>query len=156
MHISREIMRFFDKQHIVLVSTLNAEGKIHCAVKGLAVVKEDGRLFIVDLYFHNTFKNLENNPCMSITAIDEHAFAGYTLQGTGAIIPREQVQADILQACEKRTTRRISERIIAGLSKGLRSKQHHEAELPNLKYVIEMTVDTIIDLAPPSREKGKK
>ncbi|OGW79841.1 MAG: hypothetical protein A3G33_03030 [Omnitrophica bacterium RIFCSPLOWO2_12_FULL_44_17] len=151
--ISEKAMHFLEKQGVVVVSTLDEFGKIHCSVKGIVGLEKEGKVFVIDLYHHRTFQNLQKNPTVSITAIDEHAFAGYTLQGKAKIVPREEIQGHIIEKWEKRIVRRISNRLIKSLQAGVLTERHHEAHLPTVpKYLIEVDVEKVIDLTPPVRK----
>ncbi len=155
MKLSRDIIRFFEKQQITIVSTIDSRGKIHCAVKGIGDVEPDGSVYIVDLYLSKTFKNIKKNSTVSITTIDEKGFKGYTLQGDARIIEKTKIPSRILAKWEERLLRRISSRVIAGIQMGVTSREHHEAQLPELKYVIAIDVKKIIDLTPPCKQKKK-
>jgi len=46
--------------------------------------------------------------------------------------------------------------MIKSVQKGVKSAVHHEAELPvKPKYLIEMNVESIIDLSPPKSKKTR-
>ena len=53
--------------------------------------------------------------------------------------------------------KRISKRVANSVKAGLKSQTHHEAYLPlQPRYLIEITVNHIIDLAPPKAKGSKK
>jgi uncharacterized pyridoxamine 5'-phosphate oxidase family protein len=151
MTLSDEVVRFFEKQGGVLVCTLDDRKRIHCSVKGIVKIGDEGKLFLIDLYLYKTFRNLKKNPAISITAVDEHHFKGYTLQGKAKIIPREEIKKEILEEWERRVVHRISKRVIKSVQTGAKSKRHFEADLPTRpKYAIEVKIDNVIDLSPPN------
>ncbi|MFC1666507.1 pyridoxamine 5'-phosphate oxidase family protein [Candidatus Omnitrophota bacterium] len=153
MKLSQRVIHFLEEKKVVIVSTLNAEGKIHCAVKGIVGIEQKGKVFLIDLYTHETFNNLRNNQTISITAVDEHKFQGYTLQGHARLIPRKEIHGHIVAEWERRILKRISTRMIKNIQASTKSKSHFEAELPSKpKYVIEIDVTDIIDLSPPLKE----
>lgn len=150
MRIPDHILKFFHNQEIVIVSTLDAKGKIHCAVKGIVGIEENGKVYLIDLYLRHTFANLKNNPVMSITALDEDMFKGYTLKGKGLIVERKNIAAHIVQKWEERLIRRISKRVIKNIKKSVKARYHPEAAFPRPQYLIEMVVQKIVNLAPVS------
>ncbi|MDP8264785.1 MAG: pyridoxamine 5'-phosphate oxidase family protein [Candidatus Aceula lacicola] len=153
MKLPKEIVQFFEKSHAVIVSTLNEKGAIHCSVKGLVGVGKKDKLFLTDLYLYRTFCNLKKNPTISVTALDEHAFKGYVLQGKAKIIPKSEIKKEILDQWEARVVQRITKRVQRSVSIGAKSKKHFEAHLPiDPKYLIEVKIDNIIDLSPPTRK----
>ncbi len=157
MKLSKEIIHFFEKNHAAIVSTLNEKGAIHCAVKGLVGVGKKDKLFLTDLYLYRTFCNLKRNSTISITVLDEHAFKGYTLQGKARIIPKSEIKKNIFDEWEARVIQRITKRLAESVSTGAKSKKHFEADLPTeIKYLIEVEIDNVVDLAPPARKVRMK
>ena len=140
------ILNFFKKQSFVIVSTLDKNKRIHSVAKGIAKI-EDKKIYIMDLYRANTFNNLKRNPIISITAIDEEAFAGYTLKGKGKIIEKEKIKKEFLEEWEKRVIHRVSNRLIKNLKKET-LRHHPEVKLPYPEYMIEFKIEEIIDLRP--------
>ncbi|MDD3375462.1 MAG: pyridoxamine 5'-phosphate oxidase family protein [Candidatus Omnitrophica bacterium] len=156
MKLSKEIIDFFEKNHAVVVSTIDQKGAIHCSVKGLVGIGKTNKLFLTDLYLYRTFQNLKKNPVISVTALDEQRFKGYTLQGKAKIIQRSEIKKDIFNEWESRVVQRITKRIQKSVSTGSKSKKQFEAHLPiEPKYFIEVKIDNVIDLAPPSKNKVK-
>lgn len=154
MKISDDIIRFFEQQGGVIVSTINPRGRIHASIKGLVCIKNSEKIFLVDLYLYRTFCNLKKHPVISLTAMDEHRFKGYCLQGKAKIIPREKINKHILEEWEKKVLQRISKRISASVRSGQKSKRHYEAHLPiHPKYLIEVRILNVINLAPPTEWK---
>jgi hypothetical protein len=85
---------------------------------------------------------------MCITSIDEHKFSGYCLKGRGKILPKEEIDADIIKAWEEKITSRLTQRLLRNIH-GEKGHSHHpEVLLPKPEYMIVMEVETIIDLTP--------
>lgn len=151
MNIPQTVKKFLEKQGYVIVSTF-FEGRIHCAAKGIVGIEANGKVFVIDLYQNQTYRNIKKNKQVSITCVDEHAFRGYTLQGRAKIVAHDKVEGSLVKAWEKRIVQRISNRIIENVRAEKRALRHHEAELPTApKYVIEIDVENIIDLSPPGK-----
>ncbi len=152
MKISVEIINYFLRQGFVIVSTIDEKNRIHCSAKGIVDFRNDheGKAMIVDLYFNRTYRNLKINPTVSVTSVDEHAFEGYTLQGSAKLILADDIDPKILEVWENRIIARISKRLVKSVQKGAKTVFHHEVALPkHPKYLIEMTVENIIDLSAP-------
>jgi uncharacterized pyridoxamine 5'-phosphate oxidase family protein len=146
--LSGEIIQVFQKQGFVIVSTLDIEGRIHCSAKGIVGIEEQGRVFIIDLYHGVTFNNLKRNPLVSITAIDEEAFVGYTLKGKATVVEREKIKKHIISGWEDKVIQRISRRVINDIKREKKSRHHPEAIFPHPRYFIEIDVEEIVDLTP--------
>ena len=151
MELPETVYNFLEKQGYVIVSTFDERHHIHCSAKGIVGLDKKGKIFIIDLFHRNTYRNLKNNPVVSVTSVNETKFKGYTLQGKAKIIPREEIGEHIVAKWEDSIISRISKRVQESIQAGEKSNAHHEAHLPrHPKYLIEIDVDRIIDLSPPN------
>jgi uncharacterized pyridoxamine 5'-phosphate oxidase family protein len=148
MEISREIVNFLEKQGFVIVSTLDFQGKIHCSAKGIVSIERKGKVYLIDLYRTHTFSNLKRNPTVSITAVDEHRFTGYTLKGKADIVEREKIEGHIIKKWEERVIQRISKRVIRNIKEERKFSAHPESRFPRPQYLIVVNIEEIVDLAP--------
>ena len=151
--LSDDIVNFLERQGFSIVSTLDANGRIHCSAKGIVGIEKKGKVFLIDLYKAETFKNLQRNPTISITSIDEHLFMGYTLKGTAKIVDRDRIKSHIIKAWEERVIQRISKRVIKSIKDYKKSGHHPEAKFPYPEYLIEVDVEDVVDLTPAHLKK---
>ena len=147
-NIPEEVVWFFEKQDFVIVSTINSEDGPHCACKGLIKISPEGKFYIMDLFRGNTFRNLKSNPRMSITAVNQHQFKGYCLEGKARLIPLEKIPDSVMKAWQARINDRITTRIIRNIHGEPGHSDHPEHLLPTPKYIIVMELEEIFDLAP--------
>lgn len=145
--IEDQIVKFLGKRSTVIVATANSEGVINLAAKGIAKVDSQGIIYIIDLYDGTTRSNLSFNSQITISAVDEELFQGWQFKGTAKEHDSKETE-EILAHWDKKITGRIADRIIHHLQKGRAMTPHSERHLPNPEYIIEMTVDTIVSLAP--------
>lgn len=146
--LSKEIVHFLSHQGFVIVSTLDPKGYIHCSAKGIVEAKEDGRVYIMDLYRSKTFSNLKSNSLVSITAVNEHEFIGYTLKGKAKIIEKDKIEEDLLKSWNKKVVSRASTRLIKNIRRDRGSSTHPEVRFPEPQYLIEIDTEEIVDLSP--------
>ncbi|MDD5195237.1 MAG: pyridoxamine 5'-phosphate oxidase family protein [Candidatus Omnitrophica bacterium] len=146
--LSDDIRHFLEKQGFVIVSTLDEQGTIHCSAKGIIGIEAEGRIYLIDLYRSRTFHNLTGSPTVSITAVDEHHFVGYTLKGKAEIVEREKIKRHIIKKWEERVIQRISKRLIQSVKTDKKSSAHPESRFPQPQYLIVVNVEEIVDLAP--------
>jgi general stress protein 26 len=146
--LSQEIVNFFQNQGCVIVSTIDKNGFPHSACKGIAQIDSVGCIYLFDLYKAKTFQNLKHNSHISITAFDEHKFAGYCLKGNIQSVPTEELPSGVLKAWEERITGRITQRLLKNIHEELGHPRHPEALLPKPQYLIVMNVEEIVDLTP--------
>jgi len=153
--ITEDIIHLFHKQGFVIVSTLDAEGSIHCSAKGIAGIAAEGKIYLIDLYRGKTFSNLKRNPTVSITAVDEDEFSGFTLKGKAKIVDREEIKGHIIASWEDKVIQRVSKRVISDIKKDKKSLHHPEALFSHPQYLIEVDVDNVVDLTPKNLKPKK-
>jgi uncharacterized pyridoxamine 5'-phosphate oxidase family protein len=155
--IKPEIVQFFHSQPFTIVTTIDKKGYPHNSCKGIVDIDESGRVYLLDLYTTKTYENLKNNPSISITAVNEHKFIGYSLKGKAKIMPKNKISKRILKLWEKKITSRISHRLLKNLHGEKGHDLHPEAILPGPAYLIAVDVNGIIDLTPGHiKRKAKK
>ena len=145
--LSAGIQKFFSDQGFVIVSTLDKGGTIHCAAKGIVGIEAE-RIFLVDLYLAHTYANILANPAVSVTAVDGHKFQGYTIKGKARVVEREKISGHLMQAWEDRVIQRISQRMVRNIQEKKSGSHHPESTFPQLRYIMEIDVESIVDLAP--------
>ncbi|MDD5574712.1 MAG: pyridoxamine 5'-phosphate oxidase family protein [Candidatus Omnitrophica bacterium] len=148
IQLNKDVVHFLQNQGFVVVSTIDAAGYPHNSCKGIVEIDEAGRVFLLDLFHARTRKNLEANPLVSITAVDEHKFIGYCLKGRARVVTQEEVGLHLTRAWEERITSRLSRRLIKNIHGEKGHALHPEALLPKPEYLIEIDVKEVVDLSP--------
>jgi uncharacterized pyridoxamine 5'-phosphate oxidase family protein len=146
--LNDEIVSFFQNQGCVIVSTIDGNGFSHSSCKGIIKINYNGKVYLLDLYKANTFENLKRNPRISITAVDEHKFAGYCLKGRAQVVTGTKLNSDIVKAWEDRITGRLTRRLLKNIREEKGHARHPEILLPGPQYLIVMEVEEIVDLTP--------
>jgi predicted pyridoxine 5'-phosphate oxidase superfamily flavin-nucleotide-binding protein len=146
--LSEDIIRFFQNQSFVVVSSVDAKGFVHNSCKGIVKIKSNGRVYLLDLYKANTFKNLKANQILSITAVDEHRFLGYCLKGRAKIVTEEEIGPELMKAWEDTITSRLTRRLLKNIREERGHPRHPEVLLPKPEYMIAVEVEEIVDLTP--------
>lgn len=147
MKLEKEIVAFLGKQGFTVVSTIGPDGYPHNACKGIVRIEEE-KIYLIDLYTGRTRANLKNNPGISITAVDEHSFRGFCIKGRAREINEDEIPRDIAEDWKKKIHGRIVTRIVNSVRGQKGHPSHPEALMPGPKYIIEVNVEKIIDLAP--------
>jgi len=150
MRINKDILFFFSRQNFTIVSTIDQDGRPHSSCKAIVKFGSDGMIYLLDLYKGKTFENLKRNPNISITAVDEHKFKGYSLKGTAKIIESKELDSDLKEKWENNIVSRITQRILKNLKGGKAQWRHPESLLPTPKYLIAVEIKDVIDLTPPT------
>jgi hypothetical protein len=148
MKLDQDLIYFFNKQNFVIVSSIDGEGNINNSCKGLIQTNKNGSVYLLDLYKKNTYHNLLKNRNLSISAVSEHSFEGYCLQGTARIVDIKGLKKDVIKAWENRLATRITQRVLNNIKGKKGHSKHPEALLPRPEYLILVRVNKIINLTP--------
>ena len=146
--LTEAIIRFFHRQPYTIITTVDKDGCPHSSCKGIVDIEKDGKVYLLDLYKAKTYENLQQNPRINITAVDEHKFIGFTLKGKARIANKNKLKSHIVKAWENKITKRISQRLLKNLKGEKGHPLYPEASLPKPEYLIEVDVTEIIDLTP--------
>jgi general stress protein 26 len=146
--LTDEVIQFFRNQSFTIVSTLDKNGSLHNACKGIVKMNKNGTVYLLDLYKGKTYENLKRNSQISLTAVDEHRFKGYCLKGKAKLIATDKLKPQIIKAWENKITSRITQRIIKNITQEKSHPRHPEALMPKPEYMIAMEVYEIVDLTP--------
>ena len=147
--ISHSVENLLNHQHYVIVSSFDREGEIHTSAKGVVDVDRRGRIYILDLYKGRTYANIIRNPNVTLTTIDDRTFKGYSIQGKAKIIDKKFVSRRKMQLWHERLAKRIAKRIVRHVREETSGRRGiPEARFPIPRYLIEVSIRKIIDLAP--------
>lgn len=152
--LNDDIIHFFHKQGFVIVSSIDKNGFPHTACKGIVEINRNGLVYLFDVYKAVTHENLQHNGRISITAVDEHQFAGYCLKGKAKIMTGDEIKPHLLKAWEDRITSRLTQRLLRNIREEKGHPRHPEVLLPEPEYLIAMEVEEVIDLTPHHLKRG--
>ena len=148
MNIPDDVENLLQKEHFIVISSLYKDKTVHTSAKGVIKVDLKGKIFILDLYKGKTYHNIKRNPHVTLTAINERNFRGYSIEGRAKIVRKETVPKSALKLWEEKITKRIARRIISHVKDERMERDIPEASFPLPKYLIEVSVNKIVDLAP--------
>ena len=145
--LNETIVEFFHKQPFTVLTTIGEDGYPHTSCKGIVSIEQD-KIFLLDVYKAKTYENLQKNPNVNITAVNEHKFVGYTLKGKACLVKRADIREHIIKAWEEKVTKRISARILKNLHGEKGHARHPETLLPKPEYLIVVDIEDVVDLTP--------
>jgi len=148
LKLTPEVVHFFQEQGFVIVSTIDHQGRPHSACKGIIRIDKSGKVYLLDVYTRSTLNNLKTNPNISITAVDEHQFAGYCLKGKAKVISGREIGPQIKMAWDEKIAIRITQRLLKNIKEEKGHPRHPEILLPMPAYLIIMQVEEVVDLTP--------
>lgn len=119
--IPAEVQEFL-KNKMAWVATATPDGLPNATPKGTVQLLDEEHLVFADLFSLKTRENLQINPKVAVTVVDEKTHKGYQLKGSVELIDSGS----------------LFDRIAGQLEKA--SKQ-----LPKPKYVVKIAVDSVYD-----------
>jgi len=151
--ISAAIIDFLRTQDFVVVSSIDKNGFPHSSCKAIVKIDAAGEIYLVDVYHGVTNENIERNPHISISAVDEHKFIGYCLKGKAAKMQDDSISQEIIKTWEDNITSRLAKRLLRNLAQAQGQRHHPEASLPQPKHLIVLEIEEVVNLAPDHLRK---
>ena len=119
--IPEEVQEFV-KNKMAWVATASPDGVPNTTPKGTVQVLDDEHIIFADLFSLKTRDNLQKNPKAAVTVIDMETKKGYQFKGSAQLVDSGPVFDQVVEKLKKAPM-----------------------QLPNPKYVVVMTVDSIFD-----------
>jgi len=115
-------MQEFMKGKMAWVATASPDGVPNTTPKGTVQVLDDEHIIFADLFSLKTRDNLQKNPKVAVTVIDMETKKGYQFKGPAQLVDSGPVFDQVVEKLKKAPMK-----------------------LPNPKYVVIMSVDSIFD-----------
>jgi predicted pyridoxine 5'-phosphate oxidase superfamily flavin-nucleotide-binding protein len=119
--IPEEVQEFI-KNKMAWVATASPDGTPNTTPKGTVQVIDDEHLVFADLFSLKTRDNLQRNPKVAVTVVDEKKFKGYQFKGSVQLVESGPLFDQIAEQLKKAPM-----------------------QLPHPKYVVIIAVDSIYD-----------
>ena len=119
--IPKEVQEFM-KGKMAWVATASPDGVPNTTPKGTVQVIDDEHIVFADLFSLKTRDNLQKNPKVAVTVIDMETKKGYQFKGSAQLVDSGPVFDQVVEKLKKAPM-----------------------QLPNPKYVVIITVDSIFD-----------
>jgi predicted pyridoxine 5'-phosphate oxidase superfamily flavin-nucleotide-binding protein len=119
--IPKELQEFM-KGKMAWVATASPDGVPNTTPKGTVQVLDDEHIIFADLFSVKTRDNLQKNPKVAVTVIDMETKKGYQFKGPAQLVDSGPVFDQVVEKLKQAPMK-----------------------LPNPKYVVIMTVDSIFD-----------
>lgn len=119
-----EELKYFLKNYLSFVATVDEKGIPNVVPKGNMAILDDDTIVFADLYAHQTKKNLTRNPNIAITLVNPAGYRGYQLKGKAKIIERGKAY----DALNKQVN------------------QGGQLNHPDAKYAVKIKINKIIDI----------
>lgn len=141
---------FLDHQKelkVISVASCDLHGKPNSAAKLLVDVAEPNRVFFLDYNHTQTYSNMQSNPQLSISFMDDAAFTGYRMTGTGEAVTAGKEYEAARKSWEKRLISYEADRIVRRVM-GHYSTKESENTLPKDFVIIKFTAKEAAVIKP--------
>ncbi len=119
--IPKEVQEFV-KNKLAWVATASPDGVPNTTPKGSVQVIDDEHLVFADLFSLKTRDNLQKNPKVAVTIIDQEKYKGYQFKGSAQLVDSGPIFDQMVEQLKKAPM-----------------------QLPHPKYVVIITVDSVYD-----------
>jgi len=114
--IPDSIKDFIDTQGIFVVGTTSGSKFVNVSPRIFFKVEEDA-IYWLDFFKHKSYKNIQVNPCVTISVFNKDDLEGYQFRGIVSFITDEPTKSEIKEAIIKKTLEGHSSEKIKQLSK---------------------------------------
>ncbi len=119
--IPEEVQEFLNGK-MAWVATATSAGMPNATPKGSVKVIDDEHVVFADLFSRKTRENLQANPQVAITVVDEETFKGYQIKGSAEMLESGPLFEQMAEELKKAPM-----------------------ELPPLQYAVHITVESVYD-----------
>ena len=125
---------------VISVASCTKRGKPNSASKMLVNIKVPNMLYFLDYKITQSYHNILENPCISVSFMDDAAFTGYRLTGPCKILDSGPEFEAASKSWERRLIAYEAERIIQRMT-GRYSTREAERSLPKDFVIIKLEAD---------------
>ncbi len=145
------LVQLLQKTDFISVGTADEHGQPSVANKFILKI-EGNSVYIVDLIKGRTWRNLQYNPLISLTVMDEDNLRNYQINGTASVLEAGSELDRLLAEFADKQVLFATDRIISGVQQ---LKPHKEQVFPSVqaKVVYKVTVNEVVEVGPTARIK---
>lgn len=152
-----------DQMKVISVASCAKGGKPNSAPKMLIDIERPNQVYFLDYNHTRSYANLQENPELSVSFMNDAAFTGYRLNGTAQILAAGAKFEEAKKRWEKRLIAYETDRMIQRI-RGLYSTKESENSMPKDFVIIKITAtegsvvkpDRIFRAAQPEVQDGKE
>jgi uncharacterized pyridoxamine 5'-phosphate oxidase family protein len=126
--IDKEVVGFMQEQEFLFVGTADNDCRPNTSAKILLKINQE-YVYLVEYIKGRTFKNLTDNPRISLSAVNAKTIVGYRLYAEAVILTEGPEYDLLLKELNDKQIDVTAKSLISKLRKGVRSKSYAFAEL---------------------------
>lgn len=152
--MNKKVSELLKSREFVSVATCDLAGRPNAAPK-FVLRLENNFIYLVDYIIGRTSRNLEVNPRISISFMDNHTLMGYQLNGSVEIIAKGQAYEALVKDLSQKELELSTRRIIEGVTQG-KSHAGFELSLSERFVIFKVKVEEIVEIASSGTLKTEK
>lgn len=117
--LNEVIKKLLQGRDFLFLATADMQGIPNVAPKYL-IKFEEGCLYFADYVIGKTWDNIQGNPHVAVSFMDEETRTGYQLKGTADLLTMGKEFENILQELQERQLNEAIERVIEGVRRARR------------------------------------
>ncbi len=132
---------------VISVASADHKSRPNSAHKMLVDVIAPNEILFLDYKFTQTFSNLNENPQLSVSFMDDVAFTGYRLTGYGVVLDKGAEYEQAKESWSKRLVSYEADRIVKRLT-GHYSTREAESSLPKNFVIVKFIAEEASMIKP--------
>lgn len=152
--INKAIKTLIESREFISVASCDLDARPNAAPKFLLKV-EASHIYLVDYVLGQTFRNLQANPRVSLSFLDNNTLMGYQINGNVEIIDSGQEYDSALKDLERKQIDLSATRIIDGVMKG-RAHKAYEMAAAEQFVILKIKVEEIVQIHPTGLLRREK
>lgn len=152
--INKAIKTLIESREFISVASCDLDARPNAAPKFLLKV-EASHIYLVDYVLGQTFRNLQANPRVSLSFLDNTTLMGYQINGNVEIIDSGQEYDSALKDLERKQIDLSATRIIDGVMKGKVHKAYEMAAAEQF-VILKIKVEEIVQIHPTGLLRREK
>ncbi len=152
--MNKKIIELLKSREFVSVATADSDSRPYAAPKFLLKI-ENNFIYLVDYVIGRTSHNLQANPRISISFMDNHSLMGYQLNGSVDIIKKGPEYDLLVKDLSQKEVGLSVQRIIEGVTKG-KTHEDFELTLPEKFVIFKVRVEEIVEIFSSGTLKTEK
>ena len=152
--INKNIKALIESREFISVASCDLEARPNAAPKFLLKVEGD-YIYLVDYIIGRTFRNLQVNPRVSLSFIDNNTLIGYQVNGKVEIINEGVEYREILKELQYKQIDLSAKRVVEGVVKG-QSHKSFEVAIPDHFVIFKVKMEEVVEMRPSGTLKREK
>ena len=144
--IASRLKHFFKNAQFVDVATCDKQCRPAAAPKFLLKVEED-RVYLADYVLGMTWRNLQENPLVSLTIVDYDSLIGYQFNGDARLLSEGEDYDALKKYFQVKQMKSSVERVVKSVREE-KLRRNFALTFPDKTGIIVVTVKEIVDIDP--------